>query len=281
MPLKRVKATAMGGRLFRNSCFGGYLAMSRVIFCVFCVTLLSTEAWHLPEGGSTRGPPAEATVDELHAALEKWEGDVAFFFYTSWDTSSRHLLGLWDQALRFFSASGPNPEKTSSSRLLNIWRQFVPPLGSLQLRRFDCEKSEAARKLCRSLGLPFLPAVLFFSYAPLREESGKRGTWSFFDADADKSLPPRSARFKGDLFMYDALLDWLQMMRRISYVQQLLERKGPETGEKVCAVGSQSATEKELADCRKRLTELEAENEALRQETRLFHRRERDTEKPQ
>ncbi|CBZ52460.1 conserved hypothetical protein [Neospora caninum Liverpool] len=251
-----------------------------ILLSVFCVAALFTaRAWRLPDGGGERGPPTEATVDELRAALDRWEGDMAIFFYTSWDTNSRHLLGLWDQALRVFSASTSIPEKTS--KLVNFWQQFVPPLGSLQLRRFDCEKSEAARKLCRSLGLPFLPAVLFFSYGPLREEPGKRGKWPFFDEEADASLPPRCARFKGDMFMYDALLDWLQMMRRVSYVQRALDTKKPKAGDGVCEAGTQSPTEKELAECRERLKSLEAENEALRQEGRPLQGRGPHHEKPQ
>ncbi|PFH34639.1 hypothetical protein BESB_066720 [Besnoitia besnoiti] len=217
--------------------------------------------------GLARERPIEATVAEIRGILQEWDGDTAVFFYTSWDTSSRHLLGLWGQAARFFSAASPPEDEPRSSRLLDVWRRFVPPLGAVQLRRFDCEKSGDARKLCRSLRLPFLPAALFFSYGPLREEPDKLGRRPLFDEEADSSMPLRCARFKGDLFMYDALLDWIQMMRRVSYAQRVFSSK-QEPRDQSCEAGASSPAEDELARCREQLKKLESENQTLRKDVR-------------
>ncbi|PHJ15013.1 transmembrane protein [Cystoisospora suis] len=223
----------------------------------------------------------EIQNDEVLSALDTWNGDLAVFFYVPWDVTSRHLLGLWDQARRHFE-SKDDKETTSSNKLIHFIYNYIPlPKSSLKLRHFNCEGNEGSRKICRQLGFSILPSILYFSYGTLRDShvTRKKRSSFLFDEEEDSSLPPRCARYKGDFFIYDAVVDWLEMMRKISLFQQFFSRSG---NQHTCKADKGVAyldedfrrKEKELAVCQERLESLEKENAVLRKKLEIHDKKE-------
>lgn len=84
-------------------------------------------------------------------------------------------------------------------------------------------------------------------------------------------------RYKGDFFIYDSVVDWLETMRKISLSQQFLNRPGDKStckAEKEALSPEQEFKQKgrELTVCYEQLKALQEENALLRKKLENFEK---------
>ncbi|KAL8427040.1 hypothetical protein Efla_005196 [Eimeria flavescens] len=173
--------------------------------------------------------------------------EAAVLLFASWDSSSTLLLQTWRQAALSFRER----QRGCLSCLSSIRSFFFSPRKQTQTNSvitasFDCaqqqqqqqqqhqqqhqQQQQEASAICRSLGVLSLPALLYFTPKPIRQplqqqhpqqQQQQQQLLGFFDDESDAGLHPRATRYKGDLLVKEAVLDWLLLLRFISRVQRL------------------------------------------------------------
>ncbi|KAL8443866.1 hypothetical protein Emed_006526 [Eimeria media] len=225
------------------------------------------------------------SVEELEAIANSSNREAAVLLYASWDSSSPLLLQTWRQAaLSFRDKQGASLfEAILPSSLLSKKRQ--KPKQLVLTATFDCAQQQQqqqqqqeqqqeqqeqqeqqldAKALCRSLGVPSLPALLYFTPRPLRhseqqQQQQEQQAVGFFDDEEDASLHFRATRFKGDLLMKEAILDWLLLLRYISRLQLLTTK-----------TSSKKQQQQQHQEQREQQHELEKQQQIIQEQRQLL-----------
>ncbi|CDJ60909.1 hypothetical protein, conserved [Eimeria maxima] len=177
--------------------------------------------------GSTGPSSCTSSSDKIE------DKEAAVLLFASWDPSSTLLLQTWLQAASSFRQSQRGSLSLFSLSVSLFGRRGKAPREELFTAAFDCAQQqqpqqEDSRALCRGLGVTALPALLYFTPQPIgakHQQQHKHKRLGFFDDEEDVLLHPRATRYKGDLLMREAIVDWLKLLRCISLMQRLTSSK--------------------------------------------------------
>ncbi|XP_026191910.1 uncharacterized protein LOC34620614 [Cyclospora cayetanensis] len=179
-------------------------------------------------------------IDDLLAISDSTDNtEAAVLLFASWDSSSMMLLQTWRQAADSFQQSLRGGLSLFSLSSPSFFKKKCKAREQpLKTAAFDCAQQPQhdghdARALCRSIGVSSLPALLYFTPKPVRfteaQQHMQQNQLGLFDDEADATLNPRATRYKGDMLMKEAIVDWLKLLRCISRFQQLISSRSSRT----------------------------------------------------
>eukprot|EP00529_Nitzschia_sp_RCC80_P024204 CAMPEP_0113454966 /NCGR_PEP_ID=MMETSP0014_2-20120614/8134_1 /TAXON_ID=2857 /ORGANISM="Nitzschia sp." /LENGTH=447 /DNA_ID=CAMNT_0000346385 /DNA_START=1 /DNA_END=1344 /DNA_ORIENTATION=+ /assembly_acc=CAM_ASM_000159 len=174
-----------------------------LLFQAECTGAIETNSYGV--GGKTTRVRRERNLDTwdsdtlaYHLDTEYPGYDVAIMFYAPWDTHSQTLAPYWDRIATVLNAG------SSQSRLI--------------MALFDCELNAAHAQLCEAINIQFFPTLMFIGSGPFHDTDpvskfvmGSRAAGPMGDSPV-----PRTVKFQGNWQYTDSVLDWIQIMQRMS-----------------------------------------------------------------
>lgn len=130
-----------------------------------------------------------ASAERVAQSLEGRGDDSVVYFFAPWCPNCRQFDYIWDEIANALQQGGKK---------------------SVQLSKFDCEKSHEHARLCTEAGVDRYPSVIYFS---------ERALWKSGGEDVYK------VQYLGDLY-FEALKDWIAMMADISWWKGLFDGVG-------------------------------------------------------